>query len=181
MFFMQFYGVKVGIQSPEGITTTRTVPRRFNDFLNLYSEVLQEFIIFLVSKHYHFLICHFFLQLKKEFPKKSLPPHPPKSLLKTRSKKVLVNVCSFFTSFSILFFINLWDLLHYILNWFKLLQRMCALEGWMTKLLSDIDVSRTAHVAIFLELEAAAREGIFLFLFKGQFHLIVIKFYICST
>ncbi|KAL7605312.1 hypothetical protein Lser_V15G17696 [Lactuca serriola] len=99
-----FYGVKVGIQSPEGITTTRTVPRRFNDFLNLYSE------------------------LKKEFPKKSLPPHPPKSLLKTRSKKVLVN-------------------------------RMCALEGWMTKLLSDIDVSRTAHVAIFLELEAAAREA----------------------
>ncbi|KAI3749930.1 hypothetical protein L2E82_20551 [Cichorium intybus] len=104
MFFMQFYGVKVGIQSPEGITTTRTVPIRFNEFLKLYSE------------------------LRKEFPKKNLPPAPPKRLVKTKGKKVLV-------------------------------ERICALECWMTKLLSDIDISRTAPVAIFLELEAAARQA----------------------
>ncbi|KAI3740674.1 hypothetical protein L2E82_31144 [Cichorium intybus] len=97
-----FYGVKVDIQSPEGITTTRTVPRRFNEFLKLYSE------------------------LRKEFPKKNLPPAPPKKLVKTKGKKVL---------------------------------RICALECWMTKLLSDIDISRTAPVAIFLELEAAARQA----------------------
>ncbi|KAI3521214.1 hypothetical protein L1887_10675 [Cichorium endivia] len=99
-----FYGVKVGIQSPDGITTTRTVPRRFNEFLKLYSE------------------------LRKEFPKENLPPAPPKRLVKTKSKKVLV-------------------------------ERICALECWMTKLLSDIDISRTAPVAIFLELEAAARQA----------------------
>ncbi|KAL4584569.1 hypothetical protein LXL04_009172 [Taraxacum kok-saghyz] len=99
-----FYSVKVGIQSPEGITTTRTVPRRFNEFLKLYSE------------------------LKKEFPKKNLPPAPPKRFVKPRSKKVLVD-------------------------------RICDLECWMTKLLSDIDVSRTVHVAIFLDLESAAREA----------------------
>ncbi|XP_042757123.1 PX domain-containing protein EREL2 isoform X3 [Lactuca sativa] len=99
-----FYGVKVGIQSPEGITTTRTVPRRFNEFLNLYSE------------------------LRKGYPKKNLPRPPPKRFVKAKSKKVLVD-------------------------------RICALECWMTKLLSDIDVSRSAPVAIFLELEAAAREA----------------------
>ncbi|KAK4388648.1 PX domain-containing protein EREL1 [Sesamum angolense] len=32
-----FYRVQVGIQSPEGITTTRTVLRRFNDFLKLHA------------------------------------------------------------------------------------------------------------------------------------------------
>ncbi|KAI3521213.1 hypothetical protein L1887_10674 [Cichorium endivia] len=97
-----FYVVKVGIQSPEGISTSRTVPRRFKEFLNLYSE------------------------LRKEFPKKNLPPPPAKKLVKIKSMKVL---------------------------------RMCALEGWMAKLLSDIDVSRTAPVAMFLELEAAARQA----------------------
>lgn len=35
----QFYRVQVGIQSPEGITTTRGILRRFNDFLKLSSEV----------------------------------------------------------------------------------------------------------------------------------------------
>ncbi|XP_028766394.1 PX domain-containing protein EREX-like [Neltuma alba] len=40
----------------------------------------------------------------------------------------------------------------------KLLEeRRCLLEDWMEKLLSDIDVSRSAPAAIFLELEAAAR------------------------
>lgn len=37
------------------------------------------------------------------------------------------------------------------------LQRRNTLEEWMQKLLSDIDLSRSAHVAAFLELEAAAR------------------------
>lgn len=37
------------------------------------------------------------------------------------------------------------------------LQRRRSLEEWMTKLLSDIEVSRCAAVASFLELEAAAR------------------------
>lgn len=39
----------------------------------------------------------------------------------------------------------------------NVVQRRCALEDWMEKLLSDIDLSRTVHVAIFLELEAAVR------------------------
>ncbi|KAK1434044.1 hypothetical protein QVD17_10962 [Tagetes erecta] len=99
-----FFRVQVGIQSPEGITTTREVLRRFNEFLKLYSE------------------------LKKEFPKKNLPPTPPKRLTKMRSKTLLE-------------------------------ERRCALEVWMEKLLTDINVSRTALVAIFLELEAAARQS----------------------
>ncbi|KAK9066294.1 hypothetical protein SSX86_013615 [Deinandra increscens subsp. villosa] len=98
-----FYKVQVGIQSPDGITSTRDVLRRFNEFLKLYSE------------------------LKKEFPKKNLPPTPPKRLTKMRSKTLLE-------------------------------ERRCALEAWMEKLLSDVKVSRTALVAIFLELEAAARK-----------------------
>lgn len=35
----QFYRVQVAIQSPEGITSTRLILRRFNDFLDLYSSV----------------------------------------------------------------------------------------------------------------------------------------------
>lgn len=99
-----FFRVQVGILSPEGITTTRGVLRRFNEFLKLYSE------------------------LRKEFPKKNLPPAPPRRLMKMRNKTLLE-------------------------------ERRCALEGWMEKLLSDIDVSRTVLVAIFLELEAAARQS----------------------
>ncbi|XP_017258854.1 PX domain-containing protein EREX isoform X1 [Daucus carota subsp. sativus] len=38
-------------------------------------------------------------------------------------------------------------------------ERRHALEDWMEKLLTDIDVSRTVHVALFLELEAAARSS----------------------
>ncbi|KAL2332481.1 hypothetical protein Fmac_020062 [Flemingia macrophylla] len=70
-----FFRVQVGVQSPEAITTTRIILRRFSDFLNLFA------------------------------------------------------------------------------------QRRRLLADWMEKLLSDIDVSRSAPVAIFLELEAAARSS----------------------
>lgn len=35
----QFYRVHVGVQLPEGVTTTRGVLRRFNDFLKLFTDV----------------------------------------------------------------------------------------------------------------------------------------------
>ncbi|GMJ15855.1 hypothetical protein like AT4G32160 [Hibiscus trionum] len=60
-----FYRVNVGIQSPDGVTTTRGVLRRFNDFLKLFNE------------------------LKKAYPKKSLPPAPPKGLLRLKSRALL--------------------------------------------------------------------------------------------
>ncbi|XVE97410.1 hypothetical protein REPUB_Repub03eG0016800 [Reevesia pubescens] len=99
-----FYRVQVGVQSPVGVTTTRGVLRRFNDFLKLFTE------------------------LKKAFPKKSLPPAPPKGLLRMKSRALLE-------------------------------ERRCSLEEWMTKLLSDVDLSRSVTVASFLELEAAARSS----------------------
>ncbi|TYH61218.1 hypothetical protein ES332_D07G036300v1 [Gossypium tomentosum] len=99
-----FYRVQVGLQSPEGVTTTRGVLRRFNDFLKLFTE------------------------LKTAFPKKSLPPAPPKGLLRMKSRVLLE-------------------------------ERRCSLEEWMTKLLSDFDLSRSVTVASFLELEAAARSA----------------------
>ncbi|KAG8636337.1 hypothetical protein MANES_16G123100v8 [Manihot esculenta] len=92
-----FYRVQIGVQSPEGITTIRGVLRRFNDFLKLFTN------------------------LKKSFPKKNLPPTPPKALLQIKS----------------------WALL----------------EEWMTKLLSDIDSSRSMAVAFFLQLGAAVRSS----------------------
>ncbi|XWS17828.1 hypothetical protein CRYUN_Cryun33cG0101500 [Craigia yunnanensis] len=60
-----FYRVQVGVQSPEGVTTTRGVLRRFNDFLKLFTA------------------------LKKAFPKKNLPPAPPKGLLRMKSRALL--------------------------------------------------------------------------------------------
>ncbi|PSR91842.1 Myosin-9 like [Actinidia chinensis var. chinensis] len=99
-----FYRVQVGIQSAEGITTMRGVLRRFNDFLKLFTV------------------------LKKAFPKKILPPAPPKGLLRIKSTALLE-------------------------------ERRCSLEEWMTKLLSDIDLSRSVAMASFLELEAAARSS----------------------
>ncbi|KAL8496963.1 hypothetical protein ACS0TY_020590 [Phlomoides rotata] len=99
-----FYRVQVGIQSPEGITTTRTVLRRFNDFLKLQAA------------------------LKRDFPRKSIPPTPPKGLLRAKTRAMLE-------------------------------ARRNSLEEWMTKLLSDIDLSRSIVVASFLELEAAARSS----------------------
>ncbi|KAL7099684.1 hypothetical protein ACP275_09G100200 [Erythranthe tilingii] len=99
-----FYRVQVGLQSPLGVTATREVLRRFNDFLKLSSD------------------------LKRSFPKKKLPSAPPKGLLRIKSRAVLE-------------------------------ERRCALEDWMTKVLSDMDFSRSAPVACFLELEAAARSS----------------------
>ncbi|KAI3442165.1 PX domain-containing protein [Psidium guajava] len=99
-----FYRVQVGLQSPEGVTTVRGVLRRFNDFLRLFSD------------------------LKKAFPKKNLPPAPPKGLLRMKSRALLD-------------------------------ERRCSLEEWMAKLLSDLDLSRSFAVALFLELEAAARSS----------------------
>ncbi|CAL5361527.1 unnamed protein product [Camellia sinensis] len=101
-----FYRVQIGIQSPVGNTTTQGILRRFSDFLKLFSE------------------------LKTAFPKKNLPPAPPKRLLKSKSRTLLE-------------------------------ERRCSLEDWIEKLLSDIDLSRSAPVAIFLELEAAARSSFY--------------------
>ncbi|XP_071710218.1 PX domain-containing protein EREL2-like [Rutidosis leptorrhynchoides] len=98
------FRVQVGIQSPEGITSTREVLRRFNEFLQLYSE------------------------LRKQFPKKDCGS--PKTAFENAKQ-----------------------------NTFGRGKRRCALDGWLEKLLSDIDVSRTAYVAIFLELEAAERQA----------------------
>ncbi|KAE8654555.1 Adenine phosphoribosyltransferase 5 isoform 1 [Hibiscus syriacus] len=99
-----FYRVQIGLQSPESVTSTLVVLRRFNDFLKLFTE------------------------LKAAFPKKSVPPAPPKGLLRMKSRVLLE-------------------------------ERRCSLEEWMTKLLSDIDLSRSVTVASFLELEAAARSA----------------------
>ncbi|XP_011007710.1 PREDICTED: uncharacterized protein LOC105113290 isoform X2 [Populus euphratica] len=99
-----FYRVQVGVQSPEGLTTTRGILRRFSDFLNLFYE------------------------LKKAFPLKTLPPAPPKRILRMKSR-------------------------------ISVEERRFSLEDWMEKLLSDIDVSRSAPVGTFLELEAAARSS----------------------
>lgn len=60
-----FYRVQVGVQSPEGVTTTRGVLRRFNDFLKLFTV------------------------LKRAFPKKNLPPAPPKGLLRMKTRALL--------------------------------------------------------------------------------------------
>ncbi|KAL1551370.1 PX domain-containing protein EREX-like [Salvia divinorum] len=99
-----FYRVQVGLQSPEGATTTSDVLRRFSDFLKLSSD------------------------LKQSFRKKGLPPAPPKGLLRMKNRTLLE-------------------------------ERRCFLEDWMARVLSDIDVSRSAPVACFLELEAAARSS----------------------
>ncbi|KAG8375802.1 hypothetical protein BUALT_Bualt10G0138300 [Buddleja alternifolia] len=60
-----FYRVQVGLQSPEGTTTTRTVLRRFNDFLKLHAA------------------------LKRTFPRKNVPPTPPKGLLRMKTRAML--------------------------------------------------------------------------------------------
>ncbi|XP_047960127.1 PX domain-containing protein EREX-like [Salvia hispanica] len=99
-----FYRVQVGLQSPEGTTTTREVLRRFSDFLKLSSD------------------------LKQSFRNKKLPPAPPKGLLRMKNRTLLE-------------------------------ERRCFLDDWMARVLSDIDVSRSAPVACFLELEAAARSS----------------------
>ncbi|KAL8457053.1 hypothetical protein ACS0TY_034221 [Phlomoides rotata] len=97
-----FYRVQIGLQSPEGVTITQEVLRRFSDFLKLHSD------------------------LKRSFRNKKLPPGPPKGLMRMKNRTLLE-------------------------------ERRCSLEAWMEKVLSDIDISRSAPVACFLELEAAAR------------------------
>ncbi|EPS67002.1 hypothetical protein M569_07772, partial [Genlisea aurea] len=97
-----FYRLLVGIQSPEGITTSRIVLRRFNDFVKLHAA------------------------LKRAFPKKNIPSTPPKGLLRIKSRALLE-------------------------------ERRSSLEEWISKSLSDIDLSRSIVVASFLELEAAVR------------------------
>ncbi|XP_011621232.1 PX domain-containing protein EREL1 isoform X2 [Amborella trichopoda] len=49
-----FYRVQVAIESPQGVSTTRSILRRFSDFLKLFTT------------------------LKRVFPQKNLPPAPPK-------------------------------------------------------------------------------------------------------
>ncbi|KAG8075167.1 hypothetical protein GUJ93_ZPchr0006g43566 [Zizania palustris] len=99
-----FYRIHVGIQSPEGMSSSHGVLRRFSDFLKLSSD------------------------LKQTFPRKDIPSAPPKhAFLKINSSRLLLE------------------------------ERRNALEEWMQKLLCDIDLSRSAPVAAFLELEAAAR------------------------
>ncbi|KAK3130908.1 hypothetical protein QOZ80_6BG0499530 [Eleusine coracana subsp. coracana] len=99
-----FYRIHVGIQSPEGFSSSHGVLRRFSDFLKLSSD------------------------LKRAFPRKDVPAAPPKhAFLRINSSRLLLE------------------------------ERRHALEEWMQKLLSDIDLSRSAPVAAFLELEAAAR------------------------
>ncbi|KAE8680829.1 signal recognition particle 54 kDa protein 2-like [Hibiscus syriacus] len=60
-----FYKVQVGIQSPQGVTTTRGILRRYSDFLKLLFE------------------------LKKIFPNKNLPPAPPKRILRVKNRTLL--------------------------------------------------------------------------------------------
>lgn len=52
----QFYRVHVGVQSPNGVTTTRGVLRRFNDFLKLFNEVSPA-IFFMLNQEVHHLEC----------------------------------------------------------------------------------------------------------------------------
>ncbi|WOL13542.1 hypothetical protein Cni_G22312 [Canna indica] len=101
-----FYRIHVGIQSPDGVSTSHGLLRRFSDFLKLYSA------------------------LKRAFPRKEIHPAPPKhAFLRINSSRLLRE------------------------------ERRHALEDWMGKLLSDIDLSRSSPVAGFLELEAAARSA----------------------
>uniref|UniRef100_A0A0E0HU12 PX domain-containing protein n=1 Tax=Oryza nivara TaxID=4536 RepID=A0A0E0HU12_ORYNI len=88
-----FYRIHVGIQSPEGISSSHGVLRRFSDFLKLSSD------------------------LKQEFPRKGIPPAPPKhAFSRINSSRVLLE------------------------------ERRNALEEWMQKLLSDIELSRSAPI-----------------------------------
>ncbi|KAJ6807827.1 PX domain-containing protein EREL1 isoform X1 [Iris pallida] len=101
-----FYRIQVGVQSPEGVSSIHGLLRRFSDFLKL------------------------FFALKRAFPRKEIPPAPPKhALLRINSSRLLLE------------------------------ERRRALEEWMGKILSEIDLSRSAPVAAFLELEVAARSS----------------------
>ncbi|CAM6111144.1 unnamed protein product [Calypogeia fissa] len=72
-----------------------------------------------------------FAALKKIFPDKKLPAAPPKNtLMRINSSQALLQ------------------------------ERRRALEDWISKLLADIEISRSVAIASFLELEAAARYAI---------------------
>jgi hypothetical protein len=66
-------------------------------------------------------------------------------------------------------------------------QRRHALEDWMSRLLSDIDISRSVPVAAFLELEAAVRSGVFTLLIlagivmRYQHQLVYVAHHWCAT
>ncbi|KAJ6849767.1 PX domain-containing protein EREL1 isoform X1 [Iris pallida] len=71
-----------------------------------------------------------FSALKRAFPKKEIPPAPSKhAFLRINSSRLLLE------------------------------ERRRALEEWVGRILSDIDLSRSAPVAAFLELEVAARSS----------------------
>ncbi|CAI9786927.1 unnamed protein product [Fraxinus pennsylvanica] len=72
-----FYRVEVGLQSPEGVTTSRGILRRFSDFLKLFSD------------------------LKRAYPMKKLPPVPPKGLLRMKRKELQEEVNMFPFPFSV--------------------------------------------------------------------------------
>lgn len=102
-----YFKVRVGVQSPQGVSASRLVLRRFNDFLKLHSA------------------------LRRVLPRRKLPSPPPKNPLQRVSASSAL-----------------------------ILQRKMALQDWMAVLLEDLEVARSAPVAAFLELEAAARAGV---------------------
>ncbi|KAL0354818.1 UNVERIFIED_CONTAM: PX domain-containing protein EREX [Sesamum radiatum] len=131
-----FYRVQVGLQSPEGVTTTRGVLRRFNDFLKLSSD------------------------LKRSFRKKKLPPAPPKGLLRMKSRTLLEEVIVTVLGNKLVREITAKRThIKYKAYNQDSSQRRRSLEDWMANVLSDIDFSRSAPVACFLELEAAVRSS----------------------
>lgn len=133
----QFYRVQIGLQSPEGVTTTHVVLRRFSDFLKLSSDVSYIFPRTLMRQlnyriHLTYTsdifrvvlgnalfndaykengmncdIVHCLLQLKRSFRNKKLPPAPPKGLLRMKSRTLLEEVCDFFILPLLLIF-SLW-------------------------------------------------------------------------
>ncbi|KAF6158162.1 hypothetical protein GIB67_014956 [Kingdonia uniflora] len=133
-----FYRVQVGIQSPEGISTTRGVLRRFSDFMKLFTEV----------------------SLKKAYSKKSLPPAPSKHVLRINSTRSLPDEVRNIVRLFLAATYSIYELMKRNISSNLLSgKRRCSLEEWMRKLLSDIDLSRSVPVASFLELEAAARSS----------------------
>ncbi|KZV22601.1 prli-interacting factor l [Dorcoceras hygrometricum] len=91
------------------------------------------------SQKIRHLLKHFD-KLKRSFRNKKIPMASSKRLLKIKGREFLEEVSTFFFS-----------------PFFALM--LCSLEEWMTKVLSDIDISRSAPSACFLELEAAARSA----------------------
>lgn len=139
----QFYRVQISVQSPEGVTTMRGILRRFDDFLKLLVDV--RFSNFLNSMVFN-MICTFCqldsknltemcfmaydLQLKRAFPKKTIPSNPPKGILRVKSREMLEEVCKLLWSCAVLFKISLFHpfLLLWFLNQEHLTQVSCKLK-----------------------------------------------------